>query len=262
MNTHTSSIDAQAIKKYQAGLSADADKLYQLILDPDQQFIEVLLKNAALSDDHLVILLKRRDLTTELIDKIHQNRKQTLSHRLRLALTRNPATSGNLIRSILPYLRLFELVDLCQLPGASPDQKLAAERTIIQRLPTTPLGNKITLARRGSAGVVAELLKEGEPQLFNACLGNPRLHEGAVYRFLRSSAATAETISQVARHERWKMRPNLRQAILKHPRTPDIWYLLWLPQLQLHLLKQLRAASKAQPRKLSLIDNELEKRGM
>lgn len=250
-----------AIEKFRDSSRAGHDELFHLILDPDLEFITLLLNHSGLDEAHLTALLKRRDLTEELINLIHKRYKQSaLSHRLILALVKNPATSGTLVRNLLPHLRLFELVDLCKLPGASPDQKLAAERAVIQRLPTTPLGNKITLARRGTATIVSELVKEGHAQVFEACLNNPHLKEASLFQFLRGAAASAETISQIARHSRWKERPNLKTAILKNRKTPDIWLTLWLPRLNLPSLNQLLNQHKANPAKKRLIEAEIKER--
>ena len=248
-------------KKLQAGLTASGEELFQLLLDPDIDFLKTLLKNPQINEDHLLILLKRRDLSAALINSLYKKYQSSLSHRTLLAVVRNPAIPGTLMRNLLPQLRLFELLDLCFLPGVTPDQKFAAERTILQRLPTTPLGNKITLARRGTTNVVAELMKEGHPQLFEACLGSPRLREVAIYQFLRGATASAETISMVARNKRWNQRPNLRLAILKNLKTPEIWLTLWLPKIQNHILKQLSAAYRTNPKRKRLIEIELKKRG-
>ncbi|MCF6265481.1 MAG: hypothetical protein L3J57_02915 [Desulfuromusa sp.] len=261
MDNLTSNYDLNLVKKLQHGLTAGGDELFQLILDPDSGFLQTLLKNPHLNEDHLLVLLKRRDLSEELINSIYRKNKQSLSHRIILALVKNPTTSGTLIRNLLPQLRLFELVDLINFPGATPDQKLAAERTLLQRLPTTPLGNKITLARRGTANIIGELLKEGQPQLFEVCLNNPQLKEAAIYQFLRGATASAETISMVARHNRWHQRPNLRLAILKNPKTPEIWFTLWLPKIHLHVLKQLAVSCRSNPAQKHLFEVELKNRG-
>ena len=128
---------------------------------------------------------------------------------------------------------------ICLIPGISPDQRMAAERSIIQRLSSQPLGNKMTLARRGTSAVVESLLREGVPLLVEACLDNPHLKEGSVHQFINSSMSTAETISMVARSGRWKGRPNIRLAILKNPRTPAVWYTLFLPSLPQSTIKEL-----------------------
>ncbi len=260
MMDRTVELDPDRIRKIQSGLSATAEQIFQLIHDPDIDFLKVLLKNTHFNEEHLLVLLKRRDLPEHFIDTIYQRQKDSLSHRAILALAKNPAVSASLIRTLLPLLRLFELVDLCLIPGVTTDQKLAAERTILQRLPTTPLGSKITLARRGTANIVGALLKEGQPQLFEICLGNPRLREADIYQFLRSATASAETISLVARHSRWNQRPNLRLAILKNSKTPDIWFTLWLPKLPRRTLQQVLAGYRSNRVRRRLIEVELKRR--
>ena len=96
------------------------------------------------------------------------------SHRLKVALVHHHATPGHIVPTLLPHLYLFELVTVCFLPGVTPDRRLVAERTIIKRLPETPLGSKITLARRASSEVLEALLQEGNSQLMDACLDDPR----------------------------------------------------------------------------------------
>jgi hypothetical protein len=249
-------------EQLRAALTAGPEELYQLVLSPQQEVLLALLKNPRLNEDHLLALLQRRDLTEELLRGIYQRREKNLSHQLKLALVKNPAAPGAVVSSLLPHLRLFELVDICFLPGVTPDQRLAAEREIILRLPATPLGNKITLARRATAAVLAELLKDGHGALLEACLNSPRLKEAAIFRFLNSSKASAETISMVARHSRWQQRPNLRLAILKNRQTPPIWFTLWLPKLPTSILRQLIAGRQLNHDQKKLVTEQLRQRGL
>jgi hypothetical protein len=157
-------------------------------------------------------------------------------------------------------LHLFELIDLCCLPGVTADQRLAAERTILLRLEYEPLGNCITLARRGTATLVGELLIKGEARLMEPCLSNPRLKEASIVRFLRGPRATAETISIIARHPRWKNRPNLRQTILRQHQTPLVWFTMWLPKLPMRDLRTLLLSRQPTPAQQALISKELQRR--
>jgi len=261
METRPPELNAELASKLQHALTAGQDALFQIILDPEQYIVAAALKNPALTEDHLLALLKRRDLKNEIPERIFQRHKKSLSHRLLLALVKNSATSDVIFRTLVPQLHLFELVDLCFLPGATPDRKFIAERNILQRLPTTPLGNKITLARRAPSAIVAELLKEGNSTLTEACLGSPRLKEAAIYQLLNSSRASADIISMIARHNRWQNRPNLRLAILRNSRTPAVWFTLWLPKLSLPLLKQLTSGQRLNPKQKLLVANELKRRG-
>jgi len=255
-------LSAELAAKLQKALLANSEELYQWVLNSEPVILRALLKNSQLNEDHLLALLKRRDLGEDLLKAIYQRRSERMSHKLLLALVKNPGTPGTIVRSLLPHLRLFELVDLCFLPGVTPDQRLVAEREIILRLPTTPLGNQISLARRATSAVVAEILKGGESCLIEACLNSPRLKEAAVYQFLNSSRATAETISMVARHSRWHQRPNLRLAILKNRRTPEIWFNLWLPKMTTTDLQHLLASRRLNNNQKKLVTEQLQRRGL
>jgi hypothetical protein len=241
-------------------LTAGPEELFQLVQDPSPEVLRTVLKNPRLGEDHLQALLKRRDLSEDLLRAVFRHEKVDASHRLKVALAYNPGAPAAVVLSLLPQLYLFELVNLCHLPGVTPDQKVAAERVIIQRLPTTPLGNKLTLARRGTGAVAAELFKEGDARLIEACLVNSRLKEVAILQFLGSSRATAETISAVARHPRWKSRPNIRLAILKNRHTPAVWFTLFLPALRVPELNNLLASRRLTPGQKKMVEEELGRR--
>jgi hypothetical protein len=248
---------AESLRKV---LTADRDQLFYWLRDPNPVILRALLRNPRLNEDHLLALLQRSDLQEDLLKAIHRRAGTAASHRLKSALLKNPGLSPWMTQTLLPQIPLFELVNLCLLPGGSQDLKLAAERAIIMRLESVPLGTRITLARRSTAAIVGELLKEGEPRLMEPCLGNPRLQEVAILQFLCSHRAGPETISCIARHPRWKDRHKLRLAILKNPRTPDVWYTLFLPLLHQNDLQSLLAGERLTQRQKSLANRELARR--
>jgi hypothetical protein len=258
---NTPGIDIELAKRLHKALAAGGDELFQVLLDPDLQVLRSALKNKNLTEDHLLALLKRRDLNEDLLQYLYQMEIIKGSHRLQVALVKNPMTPGPTVLALLPHLHLFELVDLCLVPGVTPDQKFAAERAILQRLPTTELGNKMTLARRATSTVVGEILKEGESRLVDICLSSPRLREVAILQFINGASASPETISMVARHPKWKLRPNLRLAILKNRRTPPVWFTLFLPQLRTPDVRNLLISRRLNPAQKKLVQNELKKRG-
>ncbi len=241
-------------------LTAGRDELYSFIHDTRPEVLFATLKNPHLCEEHLLVLLKRRDLPEDLLKSIHRRADPERSHRLLFALAKNPATPGPTLLAILPHLHLFEVLNLCILPGTTPDQRFAAEQQIVKRLPTTPLGNKITLARRGTTAVISALVNGGEPQVFAACLDNSALREVDLLQFLNKAGARAETISQIARHPRWRGRPNLRLAILKNPHTPPIWYTLFLPQLSKGDLQALAASRRLDSVRKNLVAEEMKRR--
>ncbi|MEJ2202100.1 MAG: hypothetical protein P8X63_13955 [Desulfuromonadaceae bacterium] len=255
-------LDADLVRRLRAALTASATELFQLVQDPAPEVLRSLLKNPQLYDDHLLALLKRRDLSEDLLKAISQLHRAQAGHRIKVALAKNPNTPGPLLQSLLPQLYLFELLEVCFLPGVTPDQKVAAERVMLQRLPTTPLGNKMTLARRGTPTLVDALLKEGDIRLMEPCLQNPRLRELSIQQFLNGPTASADTISAIARHGRWNQRPNIKLAILKNRKTPAIWFTLYLPQLRTDQLQELLASRRLSPQQKQLVKNDLKRRGL
>ena len=257
----SANLDLNLSRRLYCALTAGPEDLYHSVDDPSMEVVSALLKNPALNDNHLLALLKRRDLSEDMFKAISRMDKVTGSHELAVALVHNPKLPGVLMSSLLPRLYLFELADLCYLPGVTPDQKVAAERAIIQRLPTTPLGNKMTLAHRGTEAIAEALIREGDSRLMEACLSSPHLKESAVFKFLSGANVTAETISMVARHPRWKGRVNLQLAILKNQKTPAVWFTLFLPHLSLTDVKALLLSQRLTPAQKKLVEDDLKRRG-
>lgn len=247
-------------RRLQAALTARGDELYQIVQDPAAEVLRTLLKNPSLGEEHLLALLKRRDLGEDLLKAVYQLERHADSHRLQMAVASHPATPGEIVLTLLPRLFLFELLTICTLATTSPDQKLAAERVILQRLPSTEPGQKLALARRGTPTLVAELLKEGDYTIMAVCLDNPRLREVAILQFLNGATAKAETISLIARHPRWQSRPNLRLAILKNRKTPPVWFTLFLPHLPVGDVRNLLHSNRLSPTQRDLVRQEFAKR--
>ena len=211
-------------------LTADKDHLFTVIQTHRAEVLQAALRNPNLDSKHLGAFFKRRGVGP-LLAAIYAHKRLMESHSVKVALVAHPDTPPHIAQTVLPLLYIFDLLKLCHIPGVPADIHLAAERKIVQQLPTQPLGNKLTMARRGTAAIVEALLREGAQNIIEICLDNPHLKEGALHQFLTSSHATAENVSLVARNSRWKNRPNIRLAILKNPRTPLIWFTLFLPGL-------------------------------
>ncbi len=253
--------DLNLSQRLHRALTAGKEDLFHVLDDPSMDVVHAAIRNPALDVNHLCAVLRRRDLSEDFLKAVSRHAMVAENHSLKVAMAHNPATPGSILASILPYLYLFELVTICSLPGATPDQKMAAERTIIQRLSTTPLGNKLVLARRGTSAITEALLREGDTRLMEACLSNPHLKESAIHAFVNSANASPETISMVARHPRWKNRINLQLAILKNPKTPSVWFTLFLARLNLHDIKALKMSLSLTAAQKRMVEEELRRRG-
>jgi hypothetical protein len=254
-------LDAPRAERLLLALRAEGAELSLLLQDADPELIRSALKNPQLGEAHLLALLKRPKLPEVIIRAMYRVPRLAGSRRLKIALAGHPATPPPLLAEILAQLRLFELVEVLRLPGAAPDQKAAAQQTLLRRLPEPELGAKITFARQVSGVVLEALLVEGEPRLVAAVLANPALSESNLLALFRSNGASAETISAVLRHQHWGVRPKLRLAALRNRNTPAIWFTLFLPPLGTVELKALLGSRALAPRQLAAVQEELEKRG-
>ncbi|GLI38107.1 hypothetical protein KI811_08995 [Geobacter hydrogenophilus] len=254
-------LDPELSRRLHRALTCGKEELFEAILDSSPEVLRAALRNPALDGNHLLALLGRRDLTEELLKTVAGLDTVAGNHNLTVALVQNPGTPAGVALSLLPRLYLFELVTLSELPGTTPDQRLAAERAIIQRLPTTPLGNRITLARRASAAVLDALMKEGDVRVVEPCLANPRLKEASVFQLVSSSRSSSEAIAAVARHQRWANRPNLKGAMLKNPRTPTPLFVTLLAGAPAMELRNLAASGRLGQERKRLIGEELRRRG-
>lgn len=258
MKPHKTDTGVEELRQLQLALTGDKQELFSLLERPTPDLLRAALRNPALDESHLLALLKHTGLHPDLLTLLaHHQEPPASNYQVIFALAQHPETPAHITSSLLPRLYLFDLLKLCTIPAVPQDQKVAAERAIIQRIPAQPLGNKLALARRGTSVIVETLLKEGLPQVVAACLDNPHLKEGALHQFINSAAATAETISQIARHTRWQHRPELQQAILKNPRTPAIWFTLFLPRLPRAVIKNLAASPRLAPHQKQLLAEAL-----
>jgi hypothetical protein len=224
-------------------LTTGKERLFAVIQNSQEEVLLAALRNPSLDGQHLLTLLKRRGLGS-VITAIYAGKRLIEDYPVKFALVAHPDTPAHIAQTLLPLLYIFDLLKLCQIPGVSADIRLAAERKIVQQIPTQPLGNKLTLARRGTAGILDALLREGVQNVLEICLANPHLKEGSLHQFLASSHATAEAVSIVARNSRWKSRPNIRLAILRNPRTPLIWFTTLLPGFPAGTLSDLIASPR------------------
>ena len=250
----------ELVQRLQRALLAEGDELFSLVQDGAPEVLRSLLKNRHLAEEHLLALLRRRDLGEDLLKALHQHELATTAYRLKLALALHPKSPTPVLQALLPHLHPFDLLGICLHPATTPDQKLAAERTIVQRLPGVPLGNRITLARRAPSTLLVELLTGGEAQVIAAALDNPRLKEGSLVLYLSGGRATAHAIAAIFRHLRWQKLPSIRLTLLKNPQTPEHIFRQLLPSCPLPELKNLRLSNRLTSRQKLLVTEEFQRR--
>jgi hypothetical protein len=141
--------------------TAAGDSLKALLHDSDEATLVALLENPALDESHLTTLLTRLDLPTSVLSGIAARPEWTSSEAVRLGLVRHPKAPRRVALSLLRQLYLFDLVKVALALSTPAEVKRVAEEVMVQRVPQIPIGQKLTLARRGPARVAGAILAEG-----------------------------------------------------------------------------------------------------
>src|SRR6266853_217687 len=219
--------------------NAAGDELAALLHHHSSEVLLGLLDNPALDETRLCLLLDRKDLPAEILDEIARRKPLLKNYRVKRALAfhaRTPRLPG---LRLLRELYLMDLVQLTLLPGTSAELKINAEAQVISRLPQLPLGQKLTLARRGTARVAGALLAEGHAQILGVVLDNPNLVEAQVLKALSLERLPLGVIQAIAHHRKWSHMYNVRLALVRHPNSTLSTILAYLPELTVSDLREL-----------------------
>jgi hypothetical protein len=252
--------DDGAAARLQRARSASGDDLDLLIHEADAETLLALLENPNMQEPHVTRLLERLDLSSGVLTAVAKEGKWTSSESIRLRLARHPRTPSRIAISMLRQLYLFDLVRLSLLSSAPADIRRAAEEFILTRVPHIPIGEKLTLARRGPARVVAAVLAEGHPQAVKLALANSLLTESQVLKVLAKPDVPARVVTSIAQHAKWSLQYNVRVALVRHEHTPVPALLQFLPDITLRDLKDVLTLEAVTPHVRKYIQQELARR--
>lgn len=222
-------------------LVATGEELAVLLHHASADVLLALLDNPALDETHVCLLLERKDLRAEILEEVARRKPLLKSYRIKRALAFHPRTPRLVSLRLLRDLYLMDLVQVAILPGVSAELKRNAEEQLLARLPQLPLGQKITLARRGPARVAGALLAEGHAQVTAIVLDNPYMTEAQILRALARERLPLSVIPAIVQHRKWSITYNIRLALVRHPSAPLGTILSYLPELTVSDLKELAA---------------------
>jgi hypothetical protein len=220
---------------------AAGEELALLLHHHSPDVLLALLDNPALDETQLCLLLDRKDLPTEVLEEVARRKPLLKNYRVKRALAFHPRTPRLASMRLIRELYLMDVVQLTLLPGISAELKRIAEEQLIARLPQLPLGQKVTLSRRGTARVAGALLAEGHAQVLSVVLDNPQLTEAQVLKALSRDRLPLGVIKAIAQHRKWSHTYNVRLALVRHPSSTLSTILGYLPELTVSDLRELAA---------------------
>ena len=208
------------------------DEMAPFLYASEPGVLQALLSNPHFGEREALLLLNRRDLPSSVIQELVSLRPILNSYAVKRALTKHPGTPVRIALAQLKFLYLFDLVTVSLQPGVPSEVKRASEDLILTQLPKLAVGQRITLARRGSARLAASLLKGENIHLIQAVLDNPYLTEAVLLPVLNRSDCAPRIVEAIASHPRWGLRYDIRLALLRNPSLSVARALAILPGLK------------------------------
>jgi hypothetical protein len=225
----------------QRAVVASGNELAALLHHPAAGVLLALLDNPALDEAQLCLLLERKDLPAEILEEVVRRKPLLKSYRVKRALAFHPRAPRLATLRLLRELYLMDLVQVALLPSTPAELKRSAEDQLAARLPQLPLGQKVTLARRGPARIAGALLAEGHKQIVSVALDNANLTEAQILKVLSREKLPPDVIRAITQHRRWSCAYNVRLALVRHPGSALSTVLSYLPELTVSDLRELAA---------------------
>jgi hypothetical protein len=182
--------------------------------------LKVDASDPALTEDQALALLQRPDLPAESIDQLTRDSGVMKSRKVRIAMAAHPRAPRHTSLRLIREFYTFDLLRFALVPVVAADLRRAADEMLVKRISSITLGERISLARRGSTAVAAALLLDKESHVWQAALENSRLTEVAMVQTLVRSKASAALVEAVCRHPKWSLRQEIRIALLRNEKTP------------------------------------------
>jgi hypothetical protein len=181
--------------------------------------LKALLADLAPEDVHLRSVL-RRSVPVRFLEMLGTQPPWCDRPLVAAGVVLNPRTPRHVAQRLVPSLYWMDLAEVAASARLLPAVRHRAETELRQIAPDLRPGDRITLGRLATAGLLRELLRDEDPRVLKACLDNPRLREDDLLAALRAPDARRELLELSATAFRWRERYAVRTTLVRQPRTP------------------------------------------
>lgn len=196
---------------------------------------------------HLLAVLRKRDLPSSFLEAIARHERWNGRHIVKVAIVNHTKTPKTLALRLLHQLFWKELLKVANNFRLPMPIRTTAERYLRDRLSELELGERITLARSATPGLIPGLVGDKNARVIAALLNNPRLREVQVLALAEDPASPSEVLRVVGESERWSSRPSVKLAVVKNKKTPIHTALRSLASLPRPTVKKLLATDGIPP---------------
>jgi hypothetical protein len=254
-------MDGTEDKRAEAASATSEEEISRYVHDPSPNVVRALLGNRYLTDKDASIIAGRKNLSPDILDAIAKDKRWAESYAVRLALARNPRSPLSVSLPNARFLRLFDLEEITRNHFIPLVFRHKVEAMIVERIPTMPLGNKKTLARKAAGAVLLKMLQDRDAEVVQLCLNNPNMVEGHLFKVITRENTSPDTVVMIARHPNWSTRSLIRFSLARNPHTPLSLSVPFLQGMKLMDLRELYADRLLPVTIRPFVHRELVRRG-
>jgi hypothetical protein len=177
-------------------------------------------------------ILRNSHCSERIVRKLLGQTRLRAFYDVRRDLAQHPRTPTAQAMALVRGLYWRDLVAVSQDVRIRPTVRKAAERQLVDRLPGLAVGERVSIARRGSPALLQSLRHDPSPRVIEALMDNPRCSEGVLLPLAVAESAASPVLAALARHRRWGVRYPIRVALCRNARTPVQVALSLLPMLK------------------------------
>lgn len=212
--------DGSAPGRFDAGRTDPAAILADRLARGEPEYLEGALENPALDEDLVVVLLRNRGATPNVLRRIALDPRFRRSYAVRAGLVRHPGAPRAVSMNLVHHLFWRDLARAADDFWVPPPVRRVAVRVLASRLEEMSLGEQITLARTAGRSVLLALRQTRDERVAEALLQNPRMVEDDAVFLAEHPETPAAIRGLLARDRKWVRRYPVRAALVNHRRTP------------------------------------------
>jgi hypothetical protein len=252
--------EPEETRKEQA-MTATGEEIVRFLHDPSPVVMRALLKNRLVSEDDVLIIVKRKNLPSDILETIFKDNRWADSYPVQQSLASNPRSPLSVSLTIARKLRLFDLEEITRSHSIPLVFRNKVEMIISERIPTMPLGNKKTLARKAAGNVLLKLLMDADEEVVTLCLNNPHITEGHLFKVISRSETRAKTVLLITQHSNWSSRQLIRFSLTRNANTPLARAVRFIAEMKIMELRELYADPSLPVTVRPIVHREILERG-
>src|SRR5581483_3218665 len=173
-----------------------------------------------LLEDETLAVLENPYVTPPICQLIAQTHRLTAFYSVRLKLVALKHTPQAQAVKLVHYLYWSDLVRLSVDVKVPAPVRRAIDNILVNKVDKLTLGERITIAKRCSHALIAILMWDPDPKVFESLLINQRVREDDLLVIANSDRASTAQLQLLADNPKWSYRYAIRKALVMNPLTP------------------------------------------